>query len=436
MSIGKATLALAVVAALASGTRAEGPRVTVRGNGTELGPTPFLVPLDVELSARDYVLLPASGGPALGGHVLLLGEHRFLGFVLDRLGAEETRAFRLEPQMEILRGVPPDAQEEGVEIVKGSHGAVLRLRTVESPPNMSIDVKSEGDEVRVLAAGEPFTTLRRGASKPFFWPLIGPSGEPITRAFPMEDVEGEDHDHPHQRSFWFTHGDVNGWDFWASDPKNGANPKFGTIWQNELDIAEGGMGVGVIRTRDDWHGGDGKKVCEDERTFVFSASKDVRFIDVDVTIRAMDGPVTFGDTKEGMFGLRVASSMDANRKPGGRIVNAEGLTDTDAWGKPSPWVDYSGPVGGKTVGVAIFDSPANLRHPTTWHVRDYGLFAANPFGYHDFGVKQGGKHTIPAGGSLRFRYRVMLQEGDAESAKVAAAFRAFAEPPKVTVEVD
>ena len=78
-----------------------------------------------------------------------------------------------------------------------------------------------------------------------------------------------------------------------------------------------------------------------------------------------------------MFGLRVATSMDVTSKKGGKIINAEGIENTPAWGKPSPWVDYTGPVGGKTVGVAIFNHPSSFRYPTTWHVRDYGLFAAN-----------------------------------------------------------
>jgi len=121
------------------------------------------------------------------------------------------------------------------------------------------------------------------------------------------------------------------------------------------------------------------------------------------------------------------------RGQGGKIINAEGVTDQAAWGKPSPWVDYSGPVEGKTVGIAIFDHPTSFRHPTTWHVRDYGLFAANPFGYHDFGVAKPGAHTVLPGESLRLRYRVLLHEGDAKQAGVAAAYQGFAQPPAVSL---
>jgi len=146
------------------------------------------------------------------------------------------------------------------------------------------------------------------------------------------------------------------------------------------------------------------------------------------------GPVTFGDTKEGMFGLRVASSMDVNKKRGGLILNAEGLRDDAAWGKPSAWVDYSGPLGGRTVGIAILNHPDSFRYPTHWHVRTYGLFAANPFGWHDFGIGKSGTYTLPQGHSLRFSYRVIFHDGDAQAARIAEHFRQYASPPAITVE--
>lgn len=52
------------------------------------------------------------------------------------------------------------------------------------------------------------------AKKPYFWPVIGPTGKPMTRAFPMETVDGEQHDHPHHRGIWFGHQGVAGTDTW------------------------------------------------------------------------------------------------------------------------------------------------------------------------------------------------------------------------------
>ena len=97
------------------------------------------------------------------------------------------------------------------------------------------------------------------------------------------------------------------------------------------------------------------------------------------------------------------------------------------WGKQAEWCDYHGPVEGKVVGIAGFDHPANPRHPTWWHVRDYGLFAANPFGVHDFEKKPAGTGnlTIPAGKSVTFKYRFYLHEGDEKQANVAARYKDY-----------
>jgi hypothetical protein len=144
-------------------------------------------------------------------------------------------------------------------------------------------------------------------------------------------------------------------------------------------------------------------------------------------VNASPGDVTFGDTKEGAFGVRVAGTMDVKNKKGGRIINSEGLTDGAAWGKASAWVDYQGPVGDETLGIAIINHPTSFRYPTTWHVRDYGLFAANPFGLHDFEPAKGqkGDHKISAGESMTLRYRVLLHRGDEKQGRVAESFAEY-----------
>jgi hypothetical protein len=74
--------------------------------------------------------------------------------------------------------------------------------------------------------------------------------------------------------------------------------------------------------------------------------------------------------------------------------------------------------------MAIFDHPSNPRHPTWWHVRDYGLFAANPFGIHDFEKKDkgAGDLTVPAGETISFKYRFYIHEGDEKEGKVREAY--------------
>ncbi len=284
-------------------------------------------------------------------------------------------------------------------------------------------VDKTDDGVAVKVDGKLFADyLFKSGSKPVLWPLMGPTDKRITRAWPMEkDVPGEtDKDHPHQRSMWFSHGDVNGIDFWSEGK--------GRIDHRELVEAEGGPQATIV-TKNDWLSPDGSElICQDERRYTFHADGDRRWIDVEIDIEAADGPVVFGDTKEGSFGVRVASSMRVQQgvKVVGRIVNSEGQENLAAWGKPAAWVDYSGPVEGETLGVAIMNHPESFRFPTHWHVRVYGLFAANPFGLSDFtGGESNGEYTLPEGETLKLRYRVLLHKGDEKEGRVAEMFEQY-----------
>jgi len=112
-------------------------------------------------------------------------------------------------------------------------------------------------------------------------------------------------------------------------------------------------------------------------------------------------------------------------------VNAEGVKNDATWGKSSTWVDYHAPKNGKVYGVAMFDHPKNPRHPTWWHVRSYALFAANPFGKHDFepehkGNPKAGDLTIAAGDSVTFRWRFYFHMGDEKAGKVAERYKEYA----------
>jgi len=239
--------------------------------------------------------------------------------------------------------------------------AALALGT--SPPSTvtaganatGVEVTQNEHGVKVLIDGELFTQYRTDlGAKPICWPVYSATGAEVTRRFPMETIDGEKHDHPHQRSWWFTHGDVNGIDFWSE------NEGHGTIVHREYLALESGSQQGRIRTRNDWLAPDGTKVCEDERELRVYHRPDARVVDFDVTVRATEGPVKFGDTKEGTMGVRVATSMDVNSNLGGRIVNSRGQTDLEAWGKQAEWVDYYGPVGDETLGIAIMNHPTSF----------------------------------------------------------------------------
>jgi hypothetical protein len=152
-------------------------------------------------------------------------------------------------------------------------------------------------------------------------------------------------------------------------------------------------------------------------------------MDFEIKFHASEGKVVLGDTKEGSMAIRLAPTMRLKGKVGkGHILNSEGHKDGQTWGKRAAWCDYYGPVKDKIVGVAIFDHPKNPKHPTWWHVRDYGLFTANPFGVHNFERKKKGVGdiTIPAGKSMTFKYRFYFHKGDTNQADVAEHYREYA----------
>lgn len=262
---------------------------------------------------------------------------------------------------------------------------------------------------------------------PALWPVIGPTGKPMTRAYPMaEGPNTERKDHPHHRSLWFNHGQVS-----SGEHKNLSFWDHETIRHREFVKLQSGD-EGVIVTRNDWVAPDGAVLCTDERHFTFAVDGQTRRIDFDITVKAGDKPVTFGDTKEGTMGIRVASTMKVDAGLGGTIINSRGEKDKEAWGKPAEWVDYYGPVDGQTVGIAVLNHPSSFRFPTYWHVRTYGLFAANPFGLHNFtGTKDSpGEYTIEPGASITLRYRILLHKGDTKSAGIAKEFAEYAKEKK------
>jgi len=293
-----------------------------------------------------------------------------------------------------------------------------------------VKITELGDRLRVEIDEKLFTEYRfKNVPRPYFYPVIGPSGENITRHWPMKEGENEEHDHPHHRSLWFTHGDVNGHDFWSEEKG------FGRIVHDKfLEVASGGE-AGVIQSRNRWVADNGEIICTDTRTHKFYNRADGQIMDFEITICASEGKVAMGDTKEGSMAIRLAPTMRVEGTVGeGHIINSEGNRDKQAWGKRAVWCDYYGPVNGKVVGVAIFDHPQNPKHPTWWHVRPYGLFAANPFGVHYFENKPKGTGniTIPSGQSLTFRYRLYFHKGDEKQAKVAEHYGEYAaiEPAK------
>ncbi len=298
-----------------------------------------------------------------------------------------------------------------------------------------VSVAQQDGKIVVQAVGKPYTEYLYDVTKeqprPILFPVHGPNGAEMTRGYPMKPAkEAEKKDHPHHQSLWVSHGDVNNVNFWHLGDEQG--------YQRHDYFAglEEGPVVGRIEAELNWENEEGNHVVKERRAMTFWApNDDVRMIDVDSIFIADSGDVTFGDTKEGgLLSLRVAGTLKEEYGQGGTITNSNGEVGAgEAWGKAAPWCDYSGPVEGQTAGLTIMEHPENPFYPTRYHVRDYGLFTANPFGLSYFlrDKEIDGSRTLQYGNSWRFRYRVYLHPGDVESGNVAAQYNAYAGPPRV-----
>ncbi len=316
---------------------------------------------------------------------------------------------------------------------------LLALLSLSSAAFAAVQVTEMPDRVRVEIDGQLFTEYHfTGARRPYLFPVIGPTGGGMTRHWPLaDDIATEEKDHPHHKGLWFGYHSVNGASFWGDSTAGGA--KLGQMVHDRFLELKSGADEGVIRARNNWVlDENGETICNDVRTLRFSKTDRGRMLDFDITITAGAKEVVFGDEKDGIMAIRVASTMrvekgetEGKKKalPGdGHIVTSAGKMDGEAWGTRADWCDYSGPVEGKTVGVAIFDHPSNLRHPTWWHARMYGLFSANPFGQSHFeklADKEAGAFKLEPGQSVTLRYRFYFHEGDAAQADVAGAYRAY-----------
>lgn len=296
-----------------------------------------------------------------------------------------------------MKNEPVKLESGEVEIVTLTRGETLEI---EAASAVSDGVKITGNagenRLDVSIGGKLFTSYVHDPkfAKPYLGPVVLSNGSSVTR------LDFETKEHPHQRSIIVAVGDVCGVDFW-NEPQNR-----GTQRHTGFCNIENGGSYATFTACNVWETVDGKPLTDEKRRFTFyNQSPECRFIDLEIVFRASYGDVKFGATKEaGPLGIRVAESMRADKS--GRMVNSYGAEGEDeCWGRCAGWCGYSGNVDGLECGIAVFDNEDNERYPTAWHIRNYGLFAANNLFF------KGGL-TIKAGESLTYKYRICVFEGE------------------------
>jgi len=304
---------------------------------------------------------------------------------------------------------------------------------------MTLTLSHRTDETHILHDGRPLTTYRTAESlyKPHFWPVIGPYGDPLTRAFPnASNVPEEMHDHPHHRGLHFTHGEIAFdnepyVDFWIES----AGDKQGRIVHRAFERGPNAAGNEVSFTSlNDWLAPDGRVMLTERASWRITDLGLGNILFAFRTALSPAAPINILDTKEGSFSIRVPTCMDEQldaqgpraELPRGVITSSNGArTEKECWGKPADWVDYSGVVNAKPVGIAMFDHPDNQPH-ARWHVRAYGLFAANPFGLRCFNPNDPPfKLRLTPGETLTLRYGVLFHPGDTHKADIPKHYTNF-----------
>lgn len=294
-------------------------------------------------------------------------------------------------------------------------------------------------KIEVLVDGQQFTTFQwpDNICKPVFYPVVASSGTEITRGFPISPKSGERADHPHQIGLWFTYGNVNGNDFWGNGSQGlgTKNPNGGTINHLRIENIKGGVGTGSFDSFESWVDSTGTELMTEKTAFRFIAEGNNRIIDRNTTLTAGEKNVEMPDTKEGMFGIRVARQLELpsngtvelynedgtitkvkdtlNIGISGNYESSEGIFGEDVWGTRAKWMKLDGKIGDENISVVICDHPENPNYPTYWHARGYGLFSANPLGVKDFMKETDSLNfIIPAGNSITFKYRVIINSGN------------------------
>jgi hypothetical protein len=313
----------------------------------------------------------------------------------------------------------------------------------------------EKQQLDVYVDGELFTSycFWDDQKKPIIYPLRTAKGTVVTRSYPLVKVAGERTDHPHHISSWFNYGNINGVDFWNTPPDSVRSQhdasKMGVIRHRSWSGIKNGDKSASVNVQMDWIMPDGSKVMQQNEQIFFRADKNLRVVDRLITLTAQSQKVVFGDSKEGVLGIRVARQLeepatrpeiftDANGNPtavpvmdntgvDGKYLSSEGkVGEKEAWGTRARWMTLSGNVKGEDVVIGIFDHPKNPTYPTYWHARGYGLFAANPFGAREF--TKGAKtlnYTLQPGEKLTLRFRIIINSGRLTKEQTEVLYQQF-----------
>ena len=337
---------------------------------------------------------------------------------------------------------------------KEQHKEILENKE-STKKNVTLQNNEADKKVDVLVDGKLFTSYLYAddisvLKKTTLYPIIAANGEAVTRGYPLNTRPNERTDHPHHIGAWMNFGDVNGLDYWGnSDEIKTPKDKLGTIRHDKIVNLKNGQGSASMIVGANWLKPDGSWLLKEETKFVFYVEDGKRIIDRTTILKALDEPVFFNDTKEGMFAIRTARELehlsdrpvtlsDANGNKtevpvtdntgvSGIYLSSEGIKGADVWGTRAKWMALSGTINAKDVTLMIMDQPQNIGFPTYWHARGYGLFAANPLGQKAFtdGKEEALNFSLKPMSEVTFTYRIVILDGKKDKVQLEIEYDKF-----------
>ncbi|RMG35162.1 MAG: hypothetical protein D6725_13080 [Planctomycetota bacterium] len=275
------------------------------------------------------------------------------------------------------------------------------------------------DQTAVILEGREVARwhFHPSAPRPFFYPLIGPSGRSVTR---IGHPGAPSHDH--HRSVWFAHASVSGIDFWSDR---------GTarIRQQQWLVYEDGPERAALAVRLHWYDGhDPAELLRQDVVAIFrpdGGGDGGWLLELHTELTPRSEMLELGQTPFGLLAVRVAASI-SEHFGGGRITGANGGVGEPAnFGRPNPWIDYSGPNGRFWEGITYFDHPGNPGFPNRWHVREDGWMGVS--------LTRTAPRVLTRREPLRLRYLLHVHSGPVDRDHAAALLDRFASMPFLTV---
>jgi hypothetical protein len=257
--------------------------------------------------------------------------------------------------------------------------------------------------IRVYAGERMVAAYTIGEWRPYVYPLLTPTGYAVTDEAPA--------DHHSHQSVWLSHHDVNGHTFWINAEQagkiTGHAPASGVAQLPDGEAA-------LFRHGLVWQDSQGKPLLHERRVTAITPAPAATLVDVLSERRPVDGPVTFGATKEAGFGIRMHDAL--TQDAGGTLVNDRGQRgEAETFDQHANWIDYWGQPGDHAAGLALFPHPDNPRHP--WFTRAYGIVLAN---HH-----RTRSQTLQPGETLPLSWRVAAHDGSTEAADVPSLYRRY-----------